>query len=78
MPSDAPISEARATLPDGSRQRLGRSASEDAATGHARLLLTAGLATRVETIKRVDGRVEVIAIAGRRSRFGAPRPPDRR
>jgi hypothetical protein len=77
MPSGAPIFEVRATLADGTRQLLGLYATEAEATGHVQLLIVAGVATRVETVKRVDGQVEVVAVAGQRSRFGARRNPDR-
>jgi hypothetical protein len=77
-PSDAPIFEVRATLPDGARERLGLYATEDDAAGHAQLLIAAGLASRVETIKRVNGRVELVAVVGPWPRFGARQPVDRR
>jgi hypothetical protein len=76
-PNEAPIFEVRATLTDGSRQRLGLYATEADAVERAQLVLASGQATRVETVKRVNGRVEVIAVAGPRSRFGARRHPDR-
>jgi hypothetical protein len=77
MPTEAPIFEVRVILADGSRQRLGLYATEGDAADHAQLLITAGIATRVETIKRVNGRVEVVAVAGARPHFGTRRNPDR-
>jgi hypothetical protein len=77
VPSDVPIFEVRATLPDGSRQRLGLYASEADAADQAQLLLASGGATWIETVKRVNGQVEVVAVAGQRSRFGVRRNPDR-
>lgn len=71
MPTDVPIFEVRATLADGARMRIGLYATQDDATEQAWLLLTTGVATRVETVKRVDGRIEVVAVLLPRSQFGA-------
>jgi hypothetical protein len=71
MPTDVPIFEVRATLADGARMRLGLYATQDDAAEQARLLLATGVATRVETVKRVEGRVEVVAVRSQRPQFGA-------
>jgi hypothetical protein len=73
MPTDEPIFEVRATLTDGARQRLGLYATEDDAAEQAQLLIETGEARRVETIKRVNGQVELVAVAAQRPRFGARR-----
>lgn len=77
IPTDVPIFEVRATMVDGSRMRLGLYATQDDAAEQAHLLLATGVATRVETVKRVSGRVEVVAVVGPRSRFDARRNADR-
>jgi hypothetical protein len=71
MPTDVPIFEVRATLANGSRMRLGLYATLDGAAEQSRLLLATGVATRVETIKRVAGQIEVLAVHSPRARFGA-------
>jgi hypothetical protein len=73
-PTDGPIVEVRATLPDGARPRRGRYATDDDAAERAQLLIATGVATRIETVKGVNGRV---AVVGPRTRFGSRRNPDR-
>lgn len=71
MPADVPIFGVRATLRDGARIRFGIYATQADATEQALLFLATGAAKRVETLKRVAGEVEVVAVPNQRPRFGS-------
>jgi len=69
--AEEPIAyELRARLDDGSRMIVGPFATHAAAAERAHLLLGVQ-AVRIETLRRVGGRVELLGIIGR------PKPPQR-